>query len=59
MRHQPGESILVAFKGRFVQRMPEPGLPVREHLIVEQFGRILPGKTCTTINSETELLKTH
>jgi copper homeostasis protein (lipoprotein) len=59
MRPQPGESIPVAFKGRFVQQMPEPGLPVREHLIVEQFDRILPGKTCTAMTTETELLGTH
>jgi len=59
MRHHPGETMLVTFKGRFVQRMPEPGLPVREHLIVEQFHRILPGKTCTEIRADTSLLETH
>jgi copper homeostasis protein (lipoprotein) len=59
MRPQPGESILVTFKGRFVQQMPEPGLPVREHLIVEQFGRILPGKTCTTIITNRKSFKSY
>lgn len=53
MRRHPGETMLVTFKGRFVQRMPEPGLPVREHLIVEQFHRILPGKTCTEMTADT------
>jgi copper homeostasis protein (lipoprotein) len=59
MRPQPGESVFVAFKGRFVQQMPEPGLPFHDHLIVEQFSRIWPGKTCTAMTTETGLLGTH
>jgi len=59
MRPQPVESILVLFKGRFAQRMPEPGLPVREHLIVEQFDRVLPGQTCTEMITDTSLFETH
>ncbi len=59
MRIQPGESIPVTFKGRFVQRILEPGLPVREHLIVEQFEQVLPGKTCPNMTSDTGLFETH
>jgi copper homeostasis protein (lipoprotein) len=58
MRTEPGESVFVAFTGRFVQRMPEPGLPVREHLIVEQFDTIFPGKTCIAMMTETGLFET-
>jgi copper homeostasis protein (lipoprotein) len=59
MRAEPGESIFVAFTGRFVQRMPEPGLPVREHLIVEQFDTIFPGKTCIMMTMEKGLFDLH
>jgi copper homeostasis protein (lipoprotein) len=47
-RQHAGEEILVSLSGRFVERAPEPGLPLREHLIVEAFERVWPGKTCTS-----------
>jgi hypothetical protein len=33
-RHQAGEEMLIIISGRFVERAPEPGLPLREHLLV-------------------------
>jgi copper homeostasis protein (lipoprotein) len=46
-RRQPGEKMLASLSARFVERAPEPGLPLREHLIVETFERVWPGETCT------------
>ena len=48
VRRQPGEEMLVSFSGRFVERAPEPGLPLREHLTVEAFERVWPGETCAS-----------
>ncbi|MGH8728849.1 MAG: hypothetical protein ACREV9_12005 [Burkholderiales bacterium] len=45
-RRQPGEAVLAAFDGRFVERAPEPGRATREHLIVERFDRVWLGETC-------------
>jgi copper homeostasis protein (lipoprotein) len=47
-RRQPGEEMLVSLSGRFVERAPEPGLPLREHLIVEAFERVWLGETCAS-----------
>jgi copper homeostasis protein (lipoprotein) len=45
-KHAPGKPVLVQIEGQFVERAPEPGQPVREHLIVERPGAIGPGTTC-------------
>ena len=45
-RHAPGKPVLVRLEGQFVERAPEPGQPVREHLIVERPGAVGPGTTC-------------
>ena len=47
-KHAPGKPILVRLEGQFVERAPEPGQPVREHLIVERPGAIGPGATCAS-----------
>jgi copper homeostasis protein (lipoprotein) len=47
-RRKPGEEMLVSLSGRFVERAPEPGLPLREHLIVEAFERVWLGETCAS-----------
>jgi uncharacterized lipoprotein NlpE involved in copper resistance len=45
-RHKPGAPVFVALTGVFVDRSPEPGAPVREHLIVTQYERVAPGESC-------------
>jgi uncharacterized lipoprotein NlpE involved in copper resistance len=45
-RSEPGAPVLVTIDGRFVEREPEPGLPVREHLVIEKLDRFWPGATC-------------
>lgn len=45
-RHKPGDPVFASLTGLFVDRSPEPGSPVREHLIVTQYERIAPGETC-------------
>jgi copper homeostasis protein (lipoprotein) len=45
-RGEPGVPILASFVGRFELREPEPGLPAREHLVVERFERLFPGESC-------------
>jgi copper homeostasis protein (lipoprotein) len=45
-RHAPGKPVLIRLEGQFVERAPEPGQPVREHLIVERPGAVGPGTTC-------------
>jgi uncharacterized lipoprotein NlpE involved in copper resistance len=41
-----GKPLIVRLEGQFVERAPEPGQPVREHLIVERSGPVGPGTTC-------------
>jgi copper homeostasis protein (lipoprotein) len=38
--------LLATLTARFVKREPEPGVPAREYLLVEQFDRFWPGETC-------------
>jgi copper homeostasis protein (lipoprotein) len=45
-RSAPGSFVATIIEGRFVHHAPEPGAPVREHIVVERFDRILPGETC-------------
>jgi copper homeostasis protein (lipoprotein) len=45
-RSAPGSLVAVIIEGRFVHHAPEPGAPVREHIVVERFDRVLPGETC-------------
>jgi copper homeostasis protein (lipoprotein) len=45
-KDNPGSPLLVSLTGRFAKRQPDPGVAPREHLVVEQFDRILPGETC-------------
>jgi uncharacterized lipoprotein NlpE involved in copper resistance len=45
-RHKPGAPVFASLTGLFVDRSPEPGAPVREHLIVTQYERVAPGETC-------------
>jgi uncharacterized lipoprotein NlpE involved in copper resistance len=52
-RHKPGAPIFAALTGVFVDRSPEPGAPVREHLIVTQYERIAPGESCAPGAPET------
>jgi copper homeostasis protein (lipoprotein) len=42
----PAAPLLVDVVARFVERAPEPGLPKREHLLVQRFGRIWLDRTC-------------
>ncbi len=46
VRHKPGAPVLVSLTGTFVDRSPEPGAPVREHLIVTQVERLAPDEGC-------------
>jgi copper homeostasis protein (lipoprotein) len=45
-RAAPGSPLAAIIEGRFVHHAPEPGAPVREHIVVERFERVLPGETC-------------
>jgi len=45
-RTSPGQPMLVSFIGRFVERVPEPGMPSREFLQVDEFQHIWPGESC-------------
>jgi copper homeostasis protein (lipoprotein) len=45
-RHKPGAPVFASLTGLFVDRSPEPGSPVREHLIVTQYERVAPDETC-------------
>jgi copper homeostasis protein (lipoprotein) len=45
-RQHPDEEMLVSLIAAFVERAPEPGLPLREHLVVEKFEQAMPGKNC-------------
>ena len=45
-RHAPGKPLLVTLTGQFVDRSPEPGAPVREHLIVTQHQQVGPASRC-------------
>jgi copper homeostasis protein (lipoprotein) len=45
-RSAPGNFLAAIIDGRFVHHAPEPGAPVREHIVVERFDRVLPGETC-------------
>jgi len=45
-RQAPGEAMLLDFLGRFVDRPPEPGLPPRQHLIIEEFFEFRPDDSC-------------
>ena len=45
-RHDPGKPVLVELTGQFIDRAPEPGAAVREHLIVSQHQLVAPGATC-------------
>jgi copper homeostasis protein (lipoprotein) len=45
-KHAPGKPVLMQIEGQFVERAPEPGQPVREHLIVERPGAVGPGSIC-------------
>lgn len=51
-RRQPGEAMLAAFTGRFVERAPEPGMRERDVLTVDTFERVWPGATCATVPVE-------
>jgi len=46
-RHKPGAPVFASLTGSFVDRSPEPGAPVREHLIVTQYERLAPDEACT------------
>ena len=46
-RHAPGKPVLVDLTALFVDRAPEPGAAVREHLIVTQYQRVAPEESCT------------
>jgi copper homeostasis protein (lipoprotein) len=43
-----GAWVLATLTARFVEREPEPGVPPREMLLVEGFGRLWPRETCAT-----------
>lgn len=59
-RGAPGEFLAAIFSGRFVERPPEPDLPLREQLVVEKFERVLPGATCAPqAAGRAELLDTY
>jgi len=45
-KDNPGAPLLATLEGRFEQRLTEPGVGPREHLIVERFDRFWPGETC-------------
>lgn len=45
-RHAPGKPVLVEITAQFIDRAPEPGAAVREHLIVTQYQRIAPDESC-------------
>jgi uncharacterized lipoprotein NlpE involved in copper resistance len=45
-KHAPGKPLLVRLQGQLVERAPEPGQPVREHLIVDRTEAVGPGATC-------------
>lgn len=45
-RAAPASPLAAIIEGRFVHHAPEPGAPVREHVVVERFDRVLPGETC-------------
>jgi uncharacterized lipoprotein NlpE involved in copper resistance len=45
-QHAPGKPLFVRLEGQLVERAPEPGQPVREHLIVDRPGAVGPGTTC-------------
>ena len=45
-RVEPGAGVLVTIDARFVERATEPGLPLREHLVVEKLDRFSPGGSC-------------
>jgi uncharacterized lipoprotein NlpE involved in copper resistance len=45
-RRKPGAPVFMALTGQFVDRSPEPGAPVREHLIVTEYERVDPDGAC-------------
>lgn len=45
-RAGPGEPLWLAARFELVERAPEPGMPVREHLRVLEFDRFEPGRGC-------------
>ena len=45
-RHKPGAPVFASLVAQFVDRSPEPGAPVREHLIVTQYERVDPDGAC-------------
>ena len=46
LRNEPAEAVFLTIDGRFVARRPEPGLPLRDHVIVERFRQFWPGQSC-------------
>jgi copper homeostasis protein (lipoprotein) len=48
-RRHPGDEMLVSLVARFVEQAPEPGLPLREHLVVKKFERAMPGENCAAM----------
>lgn len=49
---EPASPVWVRVDGRLEPREPEPGLPPRTHLVVEQFIEARPGWTCDGPRSE-------
>ncbi len=45
-RQRPGDPMMVRLRGTLVQRAPEPGLPPRLHLRVDEFLMVLPDHDC-------------
>ena len=41
-----GAPVLLAARFEIVERAPEPGMPMREHLRVIEFDRFQPGEAC-------------
>ena len=56
-RRQPGDLILATLSGSFAERRPDAGAASREHLIVEQFERLLPGETCARRAATRQIVK--
>ena len=56
-RRQPGDLILATLSGSFAERRPDAGAASREHLIVVQFERLLPGETCARRAATRQIVK--
>jgi heat shock protein HslJ len=52
LQREPGQRVLVSFEGRFELREPEPGLPPRDHVVVERFERFWPTEKCAAVTAE-------